>query len=197
MPASPHTDSAAKILEQNWDHFQNTHLPAINDMQAQIGTDLTADAVRSASDATARAHGVTDRMQMRLGQSQIPGTSNEASRQRAGALSEAGAFNNARVAQLDRDRSLMSNLVGIGGAVNQQAVQASGAAAGMEQQRIGQYNADMAAYKQAKAQRNNALWSTAGTIIGAGLGAFGGPAGMMIGAQIGGGLGGYAGQQWG
>ena len=70
--------------------------------------------------------------------------------QRGGALGLAGGLNNARVAQDDANKMLMSDLINIGQGVNRSSLSALGTAASNDSARRQQYQADRTSYKNSR-----------------------------------------------
>ena len=159
--SNPDTN-AARVLRAQWDRYQKLYTPVENRLIRSIGEDMTRPAMAGAQAADARANQVTDRMQSRMGLASLDGAPVAANRQRTRALSTAEAFNNASLAQVDRDQAIRTGLVDLGQGLVNQATGGLVDSAGMAGQRDMAYRQAQADYSAARsANRNQAISSLA------------------------------------
>lgn len=157
-------EKAARVLQAQWDRYQNLYTPVEDRLINSIGEDMTGQALKDARQSSTIANGVTDRMQERYGVAALPGQPIGAQRQRQRALNQAGAYNNASIAQVDRNQNIRSSLVDVGQGILNQATGGLSQAASMAGQREATYDAAKAQHKQAKQAQTASTVATVATI---------------------------------
>lgn len=155
---------AAKVLRAQWDRYQRLYTPVEDQLAGSIGEDMTRPAVTAAREADTRANQATDRMQGRMGLADLPGAPVAANRQRQRQLGQSEAFNDASLAQVDRNQAIRGSLVDVGQGLVNQATGGLTDAAGMAGQRESAYRNAQAQYDQAKTTQRNQAIGTAASI---------------------------------
>lgn len=155
---------AAKVLRSQWERYKSLYTPVEDRLIGSIGEDMTQPAVEAAQAADTRSNQMTNRMQSRMGLASLPNAPQTGNRQRNRALSSAEAYNNASLAQIDRDTNIRTGLVDVGQGLVNQATGGLTDAAGMAGQRNLEFDRAQDNYKATKSANRNQMLGTAASI---------------------------------
>ena len=144
----------ADVTQGQYDRFEREFKPFEKDILARAQTDTSLiDAVPEDTAEQQRiAEGIARRNRERFGFESTAALAAERDRatQRGGALTLAGGLNNARLAQLDANQRVISDLINIGQGVNRSSLSGLGTAAENAVARRSQFERDRVAYKNSR-----------------------------------------------
>ena len=155
----------ADVSQRGYDKFEREFKPFELDVLARAQSDTSlVDAVpEDTAQQQQIAEGVAKRNRERFGFESTAALASERERatQRGSALGLAGGLNNARLAQLDANQRVISDLINIGQGVNRSSLSGLGTAAENAVARRSQYERDRVAYKNSQTNMLTGLAATA------------------------------------
>lgn len=144
----------ADVTQRQYDRFEREFKPFEIDIlnRAQSDTSLIDAVPEDTAEQQRIAEGIARRNRERFGFESTAALASERERatQRGSALNLAGGLNNARLAQLDANQRVISDLINIGQGVNRSSLSGLGTAAENAVARRSQYERDRTSYKNSQ-----------------------------------------------
>lgn len=144
----------ADVTQRQQDRYKRDFRPFENELvqQAQTDTSLIDAVPEDVAQQSQIAQDIARRNRERFGFESTQALTAERQRafQRGGVVNLAGGLNEARLAQLDQNQKVLSDLINIGQGVNRSSLQGLGAAAENAVARRNQYERDRVAYKNSQ-----------------------------------------------
>jgi len=155
----------ADVSQRGFDRYEREFKPFEVDVLARAQSDTSLiDAVpEDTAEQQQIAEGIARRNRQRFGFESTAALASERERatQRGSALNLAGGLNNARLAQLDANQRVISDLINIGQGVNRSSLSGLGTAAENAVARRSQYERDRTAYKNSQTSMLTTIASAA------------------------------------
>jgi hypothetical protein len=155
----------ADVSQRGYDKYEREFKPFELDVLARAQSDTSlVDAVpEDTAEQQQIAEGIARRNRERFGFESTAALASERERatQRGSALNLAGGLNNARLAQLDANQRVISDLINIGQGVNRSSLSGLGTAAENAVARRSQYERDRTAYKNSQTSMLTTIASAA------------------------------------